>query len=49
MSGMSNLIGWELLIVILAVVLNGEKGGRGVLAAIVVFNLIMLAAFLIGN
>lgn len=44
---MSQLLGWELLIVIAAVVLNGEKGGPGIVAAIVVFNLIAVAVILI--
>ena len=46
---MSQFCGWELLMLISAVVLNGEKGGPGILAAFVVFNLLAGAALLIGN
>lgn len=41
------IIGWELLMLVSALVLNGEKGGAGILAAFVVFNLLAVSVILI--
>ena len=40
---------WESLMLISAVVLNSEKGGQGILAAFVVFNLIAGCALVLGT
>ena len=46
---MSHLLGWELLMLVSAIVLNGEKGGVGIVAAFIVFNLLAGAARLMGG
>ena len=43
------VIGWEILMGIMAIVLNGEKGGAGILAAFIAFNVLAGATILIGG
>ena len=41
------VLGWEVVMAVSAIVLNGEKGGQGIVAAFVAFNLMAGAVLLI--